>query len=385
MSNGRPPLRIALVANTSWYLYNFRSNLIRALQADGHRVFTIGGDGHYAARLRAEGAEHRDVVFDASGMNPLRELATVWALRRVLARECIDLVLSFTPKGNIYSALALTGRHGAVVMNVSGLGASLAHSGPLALLVRWLYRATLRRADWVFFQNDDDLQEFQSRRLVGMSRVSRLPGSGVDLMAFRPSEPGRRRDAGTGSLFLMVARMLWDKGVGEFVEAARRVKAQCPDARFRLLGAQMSGHRGGVPEALLRRWVDEGVVEYAGSVDDVRAHLEEANCVVLPSTYREGIPRSLLEAAASAKPVITTDWAGCRDAVDDGITGLLCRPRDPEDLARQMLRMLAMPATERRKMGEAGRSKMEREFDETRVIESYRQRVAAISLRDARK
>jgi len=215
-----------------------------------------------------------------------------------------------------------------------------------------------------------------------MSRVSRLPGSGVDLSAFRPSAPSPRRDSGSGWLFLMVARMLWDKGVGDFVEAARRVKAQYPNVRFRLLGAQMSDHRGGVPEALLRRWADEGVVEYAGSVDDVRSHLQQADCVVLPSTYREGIPRSLLEAAASAKPVITTDWVGCRDAVDDGITGFLCRPQDPADLARQMLRMLTLSDEEHRRMGEAGRSKMEREFDETRVIDSYRQRVTSVSLRD---
>jgi glycosyltransferase involved in cell wall biosynthesis len=175
----------------------------------------------------------------------------------------------------------------------------------------------------------------------------------------------------------MVARLLWAKGVGEFVEAARRVKAECPRSRFRLLGALASDHRDGVPEATVRQWVKEGAVEYPGVVEDVRPHLAQADCVVLPS-YREGMPRSLLEAAASALPVIAADSVGCRDSLDDGVTGFLCRPRDPEDLARQMLRLLAMPLDQRRRMGDAGRSKMEREFDEGRVIEAYRQRVNAI-------
>jgi glycosyltransferase involved in cell wall biosynthesis len=370
------PRRIGVVANTSWYLHNFRGNLIRALQADGHAVFAIGGDGEYAARLRAQGIEHRPVVFDGSGTRPWRELATVWALRRAFVRERIDVVLSYTPKGNIYSALALTGQPATLLMNVSGLGTAFAYDGLLARVVRALYRASLRRAAWVFFQNDDDMARFRSRNMVDASRTSRLPGSGVDLEAFRAQMPADRADA--DPLFLMVARLLWDKGIGEFAEAARRVKKEYPRSRFRLLGALVPDHRGGVPEATLRQWVEDGVLEYPGMVDDVRPQLKQADCVVLPSVYREGVPRSLLEAAASARPVIAADTVGCRDALDDGISGFLCKPRDPEDLARQMLRLLALSDAERRRMGEAGRAKMEREFDEGCVIAAYRQCLNAL-------
>lgn len=372
----RWPLRIGVVANTSWYLLNFRSNLIQALCADGHTVFAIGGDGEYARQLGTRGIEHRPVVFNGSGTQPLRELGTVLALRRVFAQERLDVVLSYTPKGNIYSALALCGRRSALLMNISGLGAAFARDSVLAAVVRVLYRASLRRAAWVFFQNEDDMAQFRAGNLVRADRVSRLPGSGVDLVRFQPA--ASEGDAGAGPLFLMVARLLWDKGVGEFVEAARQVRQQYPQARFRLLGAPAPDHSGGVPEATLRQWVAERLIEYPGAVDDVRPHLAEATCVVLPSVYREGVPRSLLEAAAMARPVIAADSVGCREAVDNDISGFLCRPRDAADLARQMMRLLTLPPARQREMGLAGRIKMEREFDETRVIEAYRQRLLTI-------
>lgn len=383
MSIGHEPasrrLRIAVVANTSWYLYNFRLNLIRSLSADGHVLIAIGGDSDYAARLCAEGIDHRELVFNGSGTHPLTEIRTVVALRSTLAREHIDLVLSYTPKGNIYSALALLGRQGSLIMNVSGLGESFARNDMLATFVRSLYRVSLRRASWVFFQNEEDRSQFLAGRLADASKSSRVPGSGVDLSAFEPAAVDRSASAVEGPLFLMVARLLWDKGVGEFVEAARKVRITHPTARFRLLGATVPDHRNGVPQATVRQWVDSGLIEYGGAVHDVRPQLAEADCVVLPSVYREGVPRSLLEAAAMAKPVIATDSIGCRDAVDDEVTGFLCRPRDPADVAKQMLRLLAMPPAARRLMGEAGRRKMERQFSEAVVIDAYRQRVGEIA------
>lgn len=375
----RRRLRIAVVANTSWYLYNFRLNLIRELSADGHVLIAVGGDGEYATRLRAEGIEHREVAFNGAGTHPLHEIRTMAALRRTFANEHIELVLSYTPKGNIYSALALLGRQGSLVMNVSGLGEAFARNDVVAMVVRSLYRVSLHRASWVFFQNEEDRSLFLAGRLIDTSKSSRVPGSGVDLAAFEPPAVDRSTGAIDSPLFLMVARLLWDKGVGDFVDAARQVKVNHPKARFRLLGSLVPNHRGGVPEATLRQWVDSGVVEYAGAVHDVRPQLAEADCVVLPSVYREGVPRSLLEAAAMARPVITTDSVGCRDAVEDEVTGFLCRPRDPADVAKQMLRLLAMPSAARHRMGEAGRLKMEREFSEALVIEAYRQRVDEIA------
>ena len=287
----------------------------------------------------------------------------------------MDLVLSYTPKGNLYSALAGRGLALAQVMNVSGLGRAATSPGLASRVVDLLYRHTVAHAAWVFFQNEDDRRLFVERGYVPQDRTSRLPGSGVDLNAFTPSAlPSVEAGA---CVFLMVARLLWDKGVREYVDAVRSLRAQWPRARFQLLGPLDASPRSGVPRTVLDGWVAEGMIEYLGETDDIRPHLQAADCIVLPS-YREGVPRSLLEAAASARPVITTDAVGCRDAVDAGITGLLCAARDGTDLARQMQVLLQMGSQQRSTMGLAGRRKMEQEFDERVVIDAYHDRIAAI-------
>lgn len=373
------PLRIAVVANTAWYLHNFRRNLMRSLQNDGHHVIAVGGEGAFAQRLREQGFEHHAVPFSGAGTKPWHELATVLALRRVLRRERVDLVLSYTPKGNLYAALADRGlgseQRWAQLMNISGLGRAVTSPGLASPIVDRLYRHTVARAAWVFFQNEDDRRLFIERGYVPVSRTSRLPGSGVDLHALTPS-PLPSMEAGA-CVFLMVARLLWDKGVREYVDAARSLRARWPGTSFQLLGPLDASPRSGVPRAMLDGWSTEGVVEYLGETDDIRPYLRAADCIVLPS-YREGVPRSLLEAAASARPVVTTDSVGCRDTVDPGVTGLLCAPRDSVDLARKMELLLQMRPDDRLQMGLAGRQKMEREFDERLVIDAYRAQISAL-------
>lgn len=369
------PLRIAVVANTAWYLHNFRRNLIRALQQDGHHVIAIGDEGPFGQRLRDQGFAYHAAPFSGAGTRPGRELRTVLALRRVLQQERVDLVLSYTPKGNLYAALAGRRLPMAQIMNVSGLGRATTSPGLASHVVDRLYRHTVARAAWVFFQNEDDRRLFVERGYVPQERTSRLPGSGVDLSEFTPAPlPSVQASS---CIFLMVARLLWDKGVREYVDAARSLRAQWPGARFQLLGPLDASPRSGVPRATLDEWVAQGVVEYLGETDDIRPHLRAADCIVLPS-YREGVPRSLLEAAATARPVITTDSVGCRDTVDAGVTGLLCAPRDSADLARQMERLLQMQPDRRGQMGLAGRQKMEREFDERLVIDAYRAQISAL-------
>jgi glycosyltransferase involved in cell wall biosynthesis len=362
------PLRIALVANTGWYLYNFRRNLMHALREAGHEVVAISPHDEHAGRMPGEGFRHRPIPLDGGGTNPIVELGSLRALRRALAQERADLVLSYTPKGNIYAGLAALGLPVRQLANISGLGRVFVEDTRLTLLVRRLYRFSLGRAAWVFFQNEEDRAIFVGSGLVDSALAERIPGSGVDLDRFRPQPPVVRGDA--PKTFLLVARMLWAKGIGEFVEAARSVRARHPAVRFQLLGAIGDGPAA-VPRETIENWAREGVVDYLGTTDDVPACLAAADCVVLPSYYREGVPRSLLEAAAMAKPLITADSIGCRDAVDDGVSGFLCRPRDIGDLAAQMERFLALSPAERAVMGAAGRARMEREFDEKIVIARY--------------
>jgi glycosyltransferase involved in cell wall biosynthesis len=259
----------------------------------------------------------------------------------------------------------------------------------------------------VFFQNSDDEALFLSRGLAPAGRTGLLPGSGVDLVRFAPvirdrtdvalrvaavKVEGAREGAGEGTnievvvqfeadsgfladsprpfRFLLIARMLWDKGVGEYVEAARALRQSHPQVECALLGFLDVKNPAAISRAQMNAWVDEGVIQYLGSTDDPRPFLADADCVVLPS-YREGTPRSLLEAAAMARPIVTTDVEGCREVVDDGLNGFLCQVRSGEDLAKKMAQMLGLSVEARLTMGRAGRAKMERQFDEQIVIERY--------------
>ena len=369
-------MRIAVISNTAWYLINFRLNLMLALQAAGHIVVAVAPVDNYAVRLSAAGVKFINVPISGGGTNPLVELKSVFALWRLLKNEHIDLVLSYTPKGNLYSSLAAIARGIPFVPNVSGLGRAFIRKSLVTFVARLLYRLTFRRAHRVFFQNLDDMAVFINGRLVRAGQTERLPGSGVDLKRFMPSPMmARKCDA---PVFLLAARMLWDKGVGEYVDAARQVRAIYPAAHFQLLGFLDVANPSAISRAQIDAWVAEGVVEYLSPTDDIRSFLIHADCVVLPS-YREGVPRTLLEAAATARPVITTDAPGCRDTVREGETGFLCKLVDANDLAEKILRFIAMPRDERMAMGLRGRKLMENNFDEKLVLDRYLSLVNALT------
>jgi glycosyltransferase involved in cell wall biosynthesis len=362
-------MRIAVVSNTSWSIHNFRRNLIAALVKEGHDVLAIGSLDEYLERLQAQGISATGVPFSRDGIHPIRELRTVLAIRRALTRHRTEVVLSFTPKGNIYAALAAWGLQSRQVVNVSGLGRVFARKSALTYLMLLLYRLTFRRAHHVFFQNDEDRAMFLARGLVDPAKATRLPGSGVDLTHFAPAPI--RHPPSDGPVFLMHGRLLWDKGVREFVEAARLLKPEYPGTRYNLLGAHETTGEQGPTLAHLEAWAKAGTVEYLGRVDDVRPHIEAVDCVVLPSGYGEGVPRSLLEASAMGRPVIACNIAGCRDAVAHQQTGFLCKPRDAHDLAAVMRQFIALGREAQEQMGHKGREKMKREFDEQGVIQAY--------------
>jgi glycosyltransferase involved in cell wall biosynthesis len=374
-------MRIAVVANTAWYLVNFRLNLMRALQAAGHEVVAVAPpDTMQSERLRAAGVTFVSVPITGAGTHPLRELQSVLALRRVFKAQGVQGVLSYTPKGNLYSALASLSLGLRFVPNVSGLGRSFIRQNWVTVVVKLLYRLTLGRAHKVFFQNLDDMELFVKDRLVPADRCERLPGSGVDLERFTLAPmPQHEQEA---PVFLLVARLLWDKGVGEFAEAARQVRVSHPLARFQLLGFLDVDNPSAVPRLQVEAWEEEGVLVYVGATDDVRPFISEADCVVLPS-YREGVPRTLLEAAAMGRPVITTDAPGCRDTVKDAVTGFLCRPADSEDLASKLKDFLAMSPLSRQVMGERGRQRVEENFDEQLVLAAYVREVDRLSCQKA--
>ena len=360
--------RVVIALNLAWNLVNFRAGLIRALVAEGYEVVAVAPYDEYAPRLDALGCRYVPLPMDNQGTHPGRDLLLLWRFYRLLRRERPAVYLGFTVKPNVYGSMAAHALGIPVVNNIAGLGAVFIRNSPVTRVVRGLYRLALSRSRRVFFQNDEDRRMFVEGGLVRPEVTGRVPGSGIDLGRFAPAPlPGAERGR---VRFLLIARMLWDKGVGEYVAAARRVRRRYPGAEFGLLGFLDVQNPAAISREQMDAWVDEGVVRYLGVSDDVRAQIAAADCVVLPS-YREGTPRTLLEAAAMGRPLITTDAVGCREVVDDGVNGLLCRVRDADDLADKMEQMIALSADERTEMGRRGREKVEREFDERFVIDAY--------------
>jgi glycosyltransferase involved in cell wall biosynthesis len=254
-----------------------------------------------------------------------------------------------------------------VIANVSGLGCSFISGGIITRITSILYRLSFNWPYKVFFQNNEDLNEFIKRGFVEKIKAERLPGSGVDLNKFRPVKTKKREKI----TFLLVARLLWDKGIGEYISAAREIKKKYFNTEFQIIGFADSDNPSAIPKSNIDRWVEEGIINYLGYTDNIMEKYANVDCVVLPSYYREGVPRSLLEAASMAIPIITTSAVGCRDVVDDGINGFLCQPKNVNDLTAKIERMILLTHDQRREMGLKGRIKMERYFDEQIILQKY--------------
>jgi len=359
---------IWVAANTTWYIYNSRRRLIETLLDLGYKVVLFSPSDVYVKHFKEAGVGHVQLPIDGAGTNPLREFATLLHMYGTFRRERPQLLLTFTPKVNVYGAIAARILRIPTIANVSGLGRAFVAGGWIEFVARRLYRVALKKTHTVFFQNEEDRMLFVEAGLVDPLKTRRLPGSGVDLDRFRPTS----RIGGTERfVFLLAGRLLWEKGVGQFVEAARLIKPEFPHTEFRIVGFLEVQNPSAISRAQIEEWEERGVIHYHGATDDIRAHIGAADCVVLPTYYREGVPRMLLEAASMAVPIITTNVAGCRDAVEDGVTGFLAKPRDARDLADKMRRALRLSPEQKEAMGRRGRDKMCQEFDEGIVIDHY--------------
>ena len=363
---------IVVSVNSSWNLLNFRAELLRRLMADGFRVVALTPDDEHRERLRALGIEHVAMPIDSQGISPRRDAGLAWRYWRALRRIRPVAYLAWTIKPNTYGSLAAQALGIPVINNVSGLGTAFIKEGWLTRIASTLYRAAFARSATVFFQNAVDRDLFVARRLVAPDRTALLPGSGIDTMRFRPAE---REGEASPFTFLMVARLIRDKGAFEYVEAAARLRERHPDARFDILGQLDVANRTAITRAQVEEWVARGVIRYRGQADDVRPFVAEADCVVLPS-YREGMPRSLLEAAAMGKPLVATDVPGCTEIARAGENAVLCTVRDARSLADAMEAMLVLDPRERAAMGRRSRQIAEREFDVSIVEARYLEAIA---------
>ncbi len=366
------PAKVVLYANTDWYLYNFRRSLALALQRTGCEVLLLSPSGPYGEKLRKLGLRWEPLPMDRRSLNPLREFALLWHLTRLFAHERPALVHSFTIKCAVYGSLAARFAGVRARINaVAGMGYVFISDELKARLLRPVVRVLLRAAldgknARLVLQNADDVELFERAGLTEHGNIRLIRGSGVNCEQFARRNSAQSRQQGI-SRVLLAARLLWDKGIAEYVEAARILRAQGRSVQFLLAGTPDPGNPAAIPVKTIQGWVAEGLVDWLGHVDDMPALLATVDVVALPS-YREGLPKSLIEAAACGLPLVATDVPGCREVITDGKDGLLVPVRDAVALAAAIARLLDDRELAAR-LGAAAREKALAEFDERIVIE----------------
>lgn len=357
---------IVICSNYAWTVYNFRMSLIRRLKTEGYKVVVLTEFDGYENKIRLE-VDHIEPLFiSRKGVNPFIDLITIIDLIRRIKKFKPNILLTFSIKPVIYGSLAGKILKIPSIVMITGLGTTFITNNWITKVVKKLYRFALSSIPIVFFQNFDDRDVFVEQKLVTGEVCRFSPGSGVDVDKFAYSTLPNTSE----TVFLLVARMLWDKGIREFVEAAKIVKRRYPNTRFQLLGPLGVQNRTSIKNMDIEAWENEGVIEYLGETDDVIGYIKRSCCVVLPS-YREGTSRVLLEAAAMGRPLIATDVPGCREVIQDGVTGFLCKPRDYVDLSQKIEMMLKLQYKVRHSMGIKGREKIVSEFCQEIVCDLY--------------
>jgi len=348
---------------------------MRSLRDKGFRVVALAPKDNYSQKIMEEGFEWIELPLDNDSTNPLKELIQIYKFYRIYKKLKADILLQYTIKPNIYGTLAAKLLGIPVINNVSGLGTIFLNENLSAKVARHLYKISFRFADKIFFQNSDDLQLFIQNKILKPHQGQVIPGSGIDIQRFIPQLPSVKREKNI--IFLMVARLIREKGIIEYIEAVKIIKKEFPEVRFQLIGALYLGNPSAITKILLDEWIKERWIEYICFSDNIEEVIQEVDCVVLPS-YREGLSRVLLEAASMEKPIITTDVAGCRDVVIDGENGFLCQVKDIDSLVDQMRKVILMSFEDRVKMGKLGRKRVIQKFDEKHVFQFYNENILKI-------
>jgi glycosyltransferase involved in cell wall biosynthesis len=360
---------VAIVINTSWNIYNFRLGLLKALQQEGLKIVVIAPKDDYSEKFEELGFEFHSITIKNKGKNPVEDLRLIHDFYKLYKQVKPHVVLHYTIKPNIYGTIASAHLLNIpTINNIAGLGTLFVKQDIITKLAKLLYRFSQTKAKKIFFQNKDDLELFTFEKLVDKSKCEILPGSGVNIDDFHPLEQNKDDNI---FKFLLISRMLWEKGINEYVEAAKIIKSKFENVDFQLLGFLDTENPSAITKKQMSKWITEGMINYLGKSDNVKEQIAKADCVVLPSFYREGTPRVLLESASMEKPIITTDNIGCKDVVDDGINGFLCEVKNSQDLADKMEMMINLSEEDRKLMGKKGREKIINQFDEKIVIQKY--------------
>jgi glycosyltransferase involved in cell wall biosynthesis len=363
--------KILLVANTSWSMIKFRYGLMQKLVEEQYDVYVISPLDEHSVEIQALGCQHIHIDIDNKGASIFNDIKLTNELYKLYKIVEPDLIFHYTIKPNIYGTLAAKYANIPSIAVITGLGYTFINDNATAKIAKLLYKNSLKHAQKVWFINHDDRRKFILERLIDKNKIDLLPSEGVNTQKFAPLD----KDNDDGIFrFILIARILWDKGIGEYVEAAKIIKQKYKNVEFQLAGFLDAQNPKAISKEQVDSWVKNGYINFLGPTNNVKKFIANADCVVLPS-YREGISMILLEAASMQKPIITTNVPGCRDIVEHNGSGFLCKPKNVQDLANQMQNLLNLSFEQRLEMGQKSRNYVQKDFDENLVIDKYLQTI----------
>lgn len=367
-------MKIIFSSNISWSIYNFRMKLLKSLQQDGCEIYTVATKDEYTEKLIDEGFHFEAINLNNNSINPLDDLKTIYDYYKIYKKIQPDLICHNAIKPNIYGTIAAGLLNIPTINNISGLGTLFIKQSFSTKVAKFLYRFSQRKASKVFFQNHDDLNLFVRNRLINLAKTQVIPGSGVDTTKFVSSD---YNTSDSFFQFLFIGRLIYDKGIREYIEASLSLKSKYPLVRFNILGPLYKNNATAITQEKLDEWLENKEINYLGQTDYVEEVMKIAHCVVLPS-YREGLSKVLIEASSMGLPIVTTNVPGCKDVVVDQETGFLCEVKNSVDLAKKMEKMLLLSAKEREEMGCKARERAIEVFDEQIIIQHYKKAIFSL-------
>lgn len=361
--------RIVMLTNHDAYTYNFRKEIIQCLIDEGYKVYIVLPYGEKVELLKKMGCEFIDLPLDRRGTNPFTDLKLILQYRRILKEIKPEVVLTYTIKPNIYGGIACRSLGIPYIANITGLGSAVENGGIMQKFTVMLYHLAFAKINCVFLQNQENQQFFVDKR-IALGTHKLIPGSGVNLNQFQllnyPSDSIVN--------FLYIGRVMKEKGIDQYIEAARIIKKKYPNTVFHVLGFCEEAY-----EERLTQLNKQGIIQYHGMQSDIRPFIQNSHCTIHPSYYPEGMSNVLLESSASGRPIITTNRSGCREIVEDGKTGFIFEMKNSENLADKVEKFIQLSNGERRQMGLAAREKIEKEFNREIVVKAYLEEIAKIS------
>lgn len=360
--------RVLIFGNHEIVIYNFRRELIEQLIEEGYEVYLSFPRGDRVAFFEKLGCKYVETTVNGHGTNPITDLKLMHTYHKIVEKVHPDVVLTYTIKPNLYVGMVCRRLGVPYIATITGLGTAVENEGIMQKLTVQMYRYAMKKVHCIFFQNTENRQFFIDRKIVP-DRHKLIPGSGVNLSQFQAME----YPPDNIIRFLFIARVMKEKGIDQYLEAAEIIRRRHPNTEFHVLGLCDDCYRD-----RLQDLHERGIIRYHGLQSDIRPFLRISHCTIHPSYYPEGMSNALLESAACARPVISTNRSGCREIFDDGRTGFCVEAKNTADLVDKIERFLSLPWDRKRRMGLAGRNKVEREFDRRIVVSAYQREIEKV-------